>query len=122
MDRIELTKILGKQPERIKRVKLEKYENEPFAESSYRIQLDGKDTKFCWCSVCETYFSADNNHTLGNIRFLLISVYTDFAGRFPIMAETLKIIRRVTQPWKENLVPLRSFSILSETGCFVPLY
>ena len=68
MDKTKLSEIIKNEPERIKKVKLEKYKNEPFAESGYRVQIDGTDTKFCWCSICTTFFSADSNHTLGNIR------------------------------------------------------
>ena len=68
MDKIKLHEIDQNEPERIKKVKLEKYRDQPYSESGYRVQLDGADTKFCWCQICSTFFSADSNHALVNIR------------------------------------------------------
>ena len=68
MDKIKLHEIDQNEPERIKKVKLEKYRDQPYSESGYRVQLDGSDTKFCWCQICSTFFSADSNHALVNIR------------------------------------------------------
>ena len=68
MGKINFASINEKEPDRITKVKLKKYEEEVFAESGYRVVLDGEDTKYCWCAICDTYFSADSNHTLGNIR------------------------------------------------------
>ena len=68
MDKTKLHEIDQNEPERIKKVKLEKYRDQPFAESGYRVKLDDTDTKFCWCQICSTFFSADSNHALVNIR------------------------------------------------------
>ena len=68
MEKIEILKIIQSEPDRIKNVKIKKYAATEFAESAYRVNLDGQETKYCYCEICKSVFSADTNHTLGNIR------------------------------------------------------
>ena len=75
MDKTKLHEIDQNEPERIKKVKLEKYRDQPFAESGYRVKLDDTDTKFCWCQICSTFFR------LIQIMHLLISEATSTATK-----------------------------------------
>jgi len=68
MERLDIYGIIKNEPNRITHVKLEKYAYREFAESAYRVKVDGSDTKYCYCAICKSYFSADKNHTVGNIR------------------------------------------------------
>ena len=68
MERIDMLKIMNSEPNRIQLIKLEKYADKEFAESAYRVKIDDSETKYCYCAICQSYFSADKNHTVGNIR------------------------------------------------------
>ena len=63
-----MLKIMNSEPNRIQLIKLEKYAYKEFAESAYRVKIDDTETKYCYCAICQSYFSADKNHTVGNIR------------------------------------------------------
>ena len=68
LDKKDIYEISNCEPTRIEHVKLEKYAQEEYAESAYRVKVDDAETKFCWCSICKSIYSADKKHLMGNIR------------------------------------------------------
>ena len=68
LDKKDIYEISNSEPARIEHVKLEKYAKEEYAESAYRVKVDNAETKYCWCSICKSIYSADKKHLMGNIR------------------------------------------------------
>ena len=68
LDKKDICKIIDGEPERIEHVKLKKYAEEEYAESAYRVIVDGAETKYCWCAICKMVYWADKKHLMGNIR------------------------------------------------------
>ena len=68
LDKKDICKIIDGEPDRIEHVKLKKYAEEEYAESAYRVKVDGDETKYCWCAICKMVYSADKKHLMGNIR------------------------------------------------------
>ena len=68
MEKIDLPELGKIDKNRITKVIIPKYENEDFWAAAHRVYVDDKETKFCYCSTCNCYFSADRKHLVGNIR------------------------------------------------------
>lgn len=68
LDKKDIYEIHNCEPARIEHMKLEKYAQEEYSESAFRVKVDGAETKYCWCSICKSIYSADKKHLMGNIR------------------------------------------------------
>ena len=100
LDKKDIYNISNYEPTRIEHVKLEKYAQEEYAESAYRVKIDNAETKFCWCSICKSIYSADKKHLMGNIR-------THWNGH--------RSRKRVVQNTLDNFVSKKSKISISES-------
>ena len=86
MDKKDLKELDEIDENRITKTIIPKYENEDFSASAHRVYIDGKETKFCFCSTCNCYFSADRKHLVSNIR----SHFNSHASRKRTQKSTLE--------------------------------
>ena len=100
LDKKDIYNISNYEPTRIEHVKLEKYAQEEYAESAYRVTIDNAETKYCWCSICKSIYSADKKHLMGNIR-------THWNGH--------RSRKRVVQNTLDNFVSKKSKISISES-------
>ena len=101
LDKNDIYKIIDSEPDRFEKIKLEKFSNDEYAESAYRVKVDDLETKYCWCSICKTVYSADKKHLAGNIR-------THFNGH--------RSRKRVVQNTMDNFVSKKLKITISEAG------